>query len=212
MPQANYCGHGRTAFENERISRTASFPPFLNTSDEFEQTAEAGGSGDGGDKYTGLDRFGRLVQTLWKKGNADQVRTHYGRNRFGGVVWRWDDRAHAQTPTAVTTEDNHYLYDGTNQIKERKRGNLLAGTPPKLHGDRPRTDPFSLRLPPKRSFASPIRSQSASLTLGTRVENSRSDPGTPAAAPYAAPAASRHASGTMRRSSVLQLRVPLLSK
>jgi RHS repeat-associated protein len=133
MPQANYCGHGRTAFENERISRTASFPPFLNTANEFEQTAEAGGSGDGGDKYTGLDRFGRLVQTLWKKGNAVQVQTRYGRNRFGGVVWRRDDRAHAQTPTAVTTEDNYYLYDGTNQIKERKRGNL-AGTSPNYTG------------------------------------------------------------------------------
>jgi YD repeat-containing protein len=60
-------------------------------------------------------------------------RSRYGRNRFGGVVWRRDDRAHAQTPTAVTTEDNYYLYDGTNQIKERKRGNL-AGTPPNYTG------------------------------------------------------------------------------
>ena len=30
--------------------------------------------------------------------------------------------------------------------------------------------PMLTRLPPKRSFASPIRSQSASLSLGTRVE------------------------------------------
>jgi YD repeat-containing protein len=65
---------------------------------------------------------------------ASPGRSRYGRNRFGGVVWRRDDRAHAQTPTAVTTEDNYYLYDGTNQIKERKRGNLLAGTPPNYTG------------------------------------------------------------------------------
>jgi RHS repeat-associated protein len=65
---------------------------------------------------------------------APPGRSRYGRNRFGGVVWRRDDRAHAQTPTAVTTEDNYYLYDGTNQIKERKRGNLLAGTPPNYTG------------------------------------------------------------------------------
>jgi hypothetical protein len=31
--------------------------------------------------------------------------------------------------------------------------------------------PMLTRVPPKRSFASPIRSQSASLTLGTRVES-----------------------------------------
>jgi hypothetical protein len=58
---------------------------------------------------------------------APPGRSRYGRERLGGVVWRRDDRADAQAPAAVTTEDNHYLYDGTNQIKERKRGNL-AGT------------------------------------------------------------------------------------
>jgi hypothetical protein len=38
--------------------------------------------------------------------------------------------------------------------------------------------PMLTRLPPKRSFASPIRSQSALLTLGTRAnESERSLPG-----------------------------------
>jgi RHS repeat-associated protein len=90
-----------------------------------ELTYEDGGTGDAGDKYTGLDRFGRLIETLWKKGTAAQVQSKYGRNRFGGVVWRKDLTAHAQR---VTTEDNFYQYDGLYQVKAHQRGNL-TGTP-----------------------------------------------------------------------------------
>ena len=91
-----------------------------------ELTYEAGGPSDAGDKYTGLDRFGRLVQTLWKQGSADKVRSKYGRNEFGGVVWRRDEQAHAQ---GVSKEDNYYGYDRLYQVKERQRGDL-TGTPP----------------------------------------------------------------------------------
>ena len=93
---------------------------------DVELTYEDGGTGDAGDKYTGLDRFGRLIETLWKKGTAAQVHSQYGRNRFGGVVWRKDLTAHAQS---VTTEDNFYQYDGLYQVKEHQRGEL-TGTPP----------------------------------------------------------------------------------
>jgi RHS repeat-associated protein len=93
-------------------------------------TFRDGGAGDAGDPYTGLDRFGRLIETLWKKGAADRVRSQYGRNRFGGIVWRRDDQAQAQ---GVSTEDNHYSYDGLYQVKERQRGNL-TGTPPNYTG------------------------------------------------------------------------------
>ena len=93
---------------------------------DVELTYEDGGTGDAGDKYTGLDRFGRLIETLWKKGAAAQVHSQYGRNRFGGVVWRKDLAAHAQS---VTTEDNYYTYDDLYQVKDRQRGNLTV-TPP----------------------------------------------------------------------------------
>ena len=33
----------------------------------IELTFRDGGTGDAGDPYTGLDRFGRLVETLWKQ-------------------------------------------------------------------------------------------------------------------------------------------------
>jgi RHS repeat-associated protein len=93
---------------------------------DVELTYQDGGTGDAGDQYTGLDRFGRLVETLWKKGTTAQVHSQYGRNKFGGITWRKDLTAHAQ---GVTTEDNYYRYDGIYQVKEHQRGNL-TGTPP----------------------------------------------------------------------------------
>ena len=99
---------------------------------DIELTFRNGGTGDAGDPYTGLDRFGRLVETIWKQGASKRVHSSYGRNRFGGVVWRRDEQAHAQTPS-VETEDNYYAYDGLYQVKERQRGNL-TGTAPDYTG------------------------------------------------------------------------------
>ena len=39
---------------------------------DAELTMEAGGTGEAGDKYTGLDRFGRLVETLWKASHVSR--------------------------------------------------------------------------------------------------------------------------------------------
>ncbi|MBP7949572.1 MAG: RHS repeat-associated core domain-containing protein, partial [Verrucomicrobiales bacterium] len=86
-------------------------------------TYENGGTGTAGDEYTGLDRFGRLVETIWKQGATVRVQSSYGRNRFGGVVWRRDDLAHAMS---VTTEDNFYWYDGLYQVQQHQRGELNA--------------------------------------------------------------------------------------
>lgn len=93
-----------------------------------ELTYEDGGTSTTGDKYTGLDRFGRLVETLWKQGSAKPVNSKYGRNRFGGVVWRRDEQAHMQTPSVIT-EDNYYTYDGLYQVKQRQRGALTGNGP-----------------------------------------------------------------------------------
>lgn len=99
---------------------------------DLELMFRDGGTGDAGDPYTGLDRFGRLVETLWKQDTEDRVRSTYGRNQVGGVVWRRDEEAHAQSPE-VDTEDNYYWYDGLQQVKERQRGNL-TGTAPDYTG------------------------------------------------------------------------------
>ena len=44
-------------------------------------TYQNGGTGTAGDKYTGLDRFDRIVDTIWIKGTGDVVQGVYGRNR-----------------------------------------------------------------------------------------------------------------------------------
>jgi len=86
------------------------------------QTYEAGGTGDAGDIYTGLDRFGRLVETIWIRATEHQVRTQYGRNRVGGVVWKKDVKA-------STGEDHYYWYDRLQQVRQHQRGTLTGGPP-----------------------------------------------------------------------------------
>jgi hypothetical protein len=45
--------------------------------------------GDGGDQYTGLDRFNRVVDVRWiNRKNADVNRFKYGFSRAGNRLWR----------------------------------------------------------------------------------------------------------------------------
>jgi RHS repeat-associated protein len=98
-----------------------------NAASSAEFTALNGSTGDAGDTYTGLDRFGRLVETIWKIGGTDLVHTSYGRNRVGGVTWKRDILAHA---LGVATEDHFYWYDGLQQNYRHERGNLTANSSP----------------------------------------------------------------------------------
>jgi RHS repeat-associated protein len=104
--------------------------PAKLTSSNLEFTLSNGGIGEAGDIYTGLDRFGRLIETIWQTGSTMEVQSQYGRNRFGGVVWRNDAQAHAE---GVPTQDNYYWYDGLYQVKEHQRGTLV-GTYPNYTG------------------------------------------------------------------------------
>jgi RHS repeat-associated protein len=94
-------------------------------------------SGDAGDVYTGLDRFGRLVETIWQAGSTELVHTTYGRHRVGGVTWQRNVLAHAMTGSPLPPErlqqDNFYWYDGLQQNYQHQRGDL-AGTAPNYTG------------------------------------------------------------------------------
>lgn len=48
------------------------------------------GSGDAGDHYTGLDRFGRIIDQRWRKtsDNSDRERVKYGYDRASNRQWR----------------------------------------------------------------------------------------------------------------------------
>jgi RHS repeat-associated protein len=87
--------------------------------------------GDAGDQYTGLDRFGRVVDQRWRRGNtathADRFK--YGYDRNSNRLYRdnlldddFDELYHANGPTNG--------YDGFNQIKEFRRGPLSDGSTP----------------------------------------------------------------------------------
>jgi RHS repeat-associated protein len=86
-----------------------------------------------GDIYTGLDRFGRLAETIWKTSSAELVHTKYGRNRVGGVVWQRNALAHSMSPE-VKTQDHFYAYDALQQVKLHQRGNLWPPSGPPYTG------------------------------------------------------------------------------
>lgn len=92
-------------------------------------------AGDGGDPYSGYDRFGRTVDMRWLKIlSAESVqsvdRIQYGYDRMSRRLWRQDLAAPADTQ-----QDRFYSYDGLGQVKDSSLGNLninrtaIAGIP-----------------------------------------------------------------------------------
>jgi len=92
-------------------------------------------AGDGGDPYSGYDRFGRTVDMRWVKIlSAESVqsvdRIQYGYDRMNRRLWRQDLAAPADTQ-----QDRFYGYDGLGQVKDSSLGNLninrsaIAGVP-----------------------------------------------------------------------------------
>jgi RHS repeat-associated protein len=92
-------------------------------------TYQNGGTGTAGDKYTGLDRFGRIVETIWIKGTGDVVQSLYGHNRASSILWRKDEEA-----SNTIAMDAYYEYDGLQQVTEWKRGNVSPSTGPPFTG------------------------------------------------------------------------------
>jgi len=81
--------------------------------------------GDGGDQYTGLDRFGRVIDQRWIKDSsgADLERVEYGFDRASNRVWRDNTVADALS----AKQDEYYTYDGLNQLLTLQRGTLNSG-------------------------------------------------------------------------------------
>ncbi len=79
-------------------------------------------SGDAGDQYTGLDRFGRLVDQRWLKTSdgTHRERVQYGFDRANNRQWR-------DNLVGTSNQDEYYTYDALYQLKILKRGNLNAG-------------------------------------------------------------------------------------
>ncbi|NUQ66081.1 MAG: RHS repeat-associated core domain-containing protein, partial [Pirellulales bacterium] len=85
-------------------------------------------SGTAGE-YAGFDRFGRLVDHLWRDYGAgvDRDRYTYGYDRASNRLYREN--------TTASGKDEFYGYDGMNQLKTFDRGDLnaqktaISGTP-----------------------------------------------------------------------------------
>jgi hypothetical protein len=78
------------------------------------------GTGDAGDQYTGLDRFGRVVDQRWLKTSdgTPRERVKYGYIYFGPVNRQWRQRV-------VWPEE--LRYDGLSQLTNMDR--TIAGIP-----------------------------------------------------------------------------------
>jgi YD repeat-containing protein len=81
---------------------------------------QSGGTGDGGDKYVGLDRFGRVVDQNWyNTGSGGALEEYgYGYDRGGNRLYR-QDLQHSGS-------DDLYTYDGLSQLATFQRGMLNA--------------------------------------------------------------------------------------
>jgi RHS repeat-associated protein len=85
-------------------------------------------TGDAGDQYTGLDRFGRVIDQRWRTSSGTSVdRYQYGYDRNSNRTFR---------DNVVNTEFGEvYSYDGLNQLVNTQRGTLdssktgVTGTP-----------------------------------------------------------------------------------
>src|SRR5206468_4039258 len=84
-----------------------------------KQTGES--NGDAGDLYTGLDRFGRVVDQRWINTTSSTAtdRFQYGYDRDGNRLYR-DNLVNAAFGEV-------YTYDGLNQLASFDRGTLNGG-------------------------------------------------------------------------------------
>ena len=75
-----------------------------------------GGNSDGGDQYTGLDRFGRVVEKRWVNVNTSTVTDDflYSYDRDGNVLTR--------TNALNSSFTEQYSYDGLNRLVSFTRG------------------------------------------------------------------------------------------
>jgi len=74
-------------------------------------------TGDAGDPYTGLDRFGRLVDSRWVNGSgADLDRFRYGYDRAGNRLYREN--------VVDPTRSELYAHDALDRLTSFQRGTL----------------------------------------------------------------------------------------
>jgi RHS repeat-associated protein len=87
--------------------------------------SSTGSTGDAGDKYTGLDRFGRIVEQAWENSSASVVTDDfkYGYDRNGNALYRIN-MLNAAFDEIYHANGSGNGYDGFDQIQAFSRGVL----------------------------------------------------------------------------------------
>jgi RHS repeat-associated protein len=82
-------------------------------------------NGDGGDQYTGWDRFSRVIDQRWVTTSTGTAleRVQYGFDQASNRIWR--DNLVADGTSA--DQDEYYTYDGLYQLAMLQRGQLNGG-------------------------------------------------------------------------------------
>ncbi len=98
----------------------------------IHQPSDTLSSSDGGDRYTGLDRFGRVIDQWWydPSTSATLDRFQYGYDRDGNVLYKnnlvnssFSELYHANSASAG---DDNTAYDNLSRITAFQRGTLSA--------------------------------------------------------------------------------------
>ena len=84
----------------------------------------SGATADAGDKYTGLDRFGRVVDQRWTQGTTA---TSPVMDRYGYTYDRNSNRLTRSNALAAAFSET-YAYDALNQLQSFNRGNTPTPT------------------------------------------------------------------------------------
>ena len=100
----------------------------------IHQTGDTLAGGDGGDKYTGLDRFGRVIDQNWVNTSTgvSNDRMQYGYDADGNVLYQnnlifgsWSHLFHANS---TASGDNNSAYDALNRIQKDMQGGTLSAS------------------------------------------------------------------------------------
>ena len=88
-------------------------------------------TGSGTNPYAGLDQFGRVINSLWRRYSgtpADVDQFQYGYDQASNRLWR--KNVLAEPASSGQYFDELYAYDGLYQLTDMQRGELdLTGTP-----------------------------------------------------------------------------------
>ena len=120
----------------------------------IQRTGQTNVLNDGGDIYTGLDRFGRVIdQNWWNTNNSTSTdRFQYGYDRDSQALFKKNLVAPAQSElyhaNSIAAGDNNTAYDGLGQLTAFARGTLSAsgknGTVPDTVSTPSRTQSWNL--------------------------------------------------------------------